>query len=132
MREVVDLYFHREELEVKEDQGSDNCMSTDTEATDTVRRLQLHCPGATASLQMAMHEALAPATAVCPQEQEYYYDSNDSILDLDEEYIWTWQHESCSGGLPIRAPFALHRDGHPTSVGLSNPTSTNCLICGSC
>ena len=86
VREVIDLYFHREELEAKENQESDNCMSTNTEATNTVRRLQLHCPAATASLQMAVHEALAPATAAQPQEQEYYYDSDDSVLDLDEEF----------------------------------------------
>ena len=60
-------------------------MSTDTEAANTVRCLQLHCLAATASLQMAMHEALTPATAARPQE-EYHYDSNDSVLDLDEEY----------------------------------------------
>ena len=61
-------------------------MSTDTEAANTVRHLQLHCLVATASLQMAVHEALAPATAARPQEEEYQYDSNDSVLDLDEEY----------------------------------------------
>ena len=61
-------------------------MSTDTEAANTVRRLQLHCPVATASLQMAVHEALTPATAAQPQEEEYQYDSDDSVLDLDEEY----------------------------------------------
>ena len=60
-------------------------MSTDTEAANTVRHLQLHCPVATASLQMAVREALAPATAARPQE-EYHYDSDDSVLDLDEEY----------------------------------------------
>ena len=38
-----------------------------------------------ASLQMAVHKALAPATAARPQE-EYHYDSDDSVLDLDEEY----------------------------------------------
>ena len=86
VRDVVNLYFHREELEAKQDQESEDCMSTDTEAANTVRRLQLHCPVATASLQMAMHEALAPATATRHQEQEYYYDSDDSVLDLDEEY----------------------------------------------
>ena len=61
-------------------------MSTDTEAANTVRRLQLHCPAATVSQQMAVHEALAPATAARPQE-EYHYDSDDSVLDLDEEYL---------------------------------------------
>ena len=86
VREVVDLYFHREGLDVQENQESDDCVSTDTEAANTVRRLQLHCPAATASLQMAVREALAPATATRPQEEEYQYDSDDSVLDLDEEY----------------------------------------------
>ena len=86
MREVVDLYFHREGLEAQENQESNDCMSTDTEAANTVRHLQLHCLAATASLQMAMREALAPATAAGPQEEEYQYDSDDSVLDLDEEY----------------------------------------------
>ena len=85
VREVVDLYFHREGLEAEKNQESDDCMSTDTEAANTVRRLQLHCPAATASLQMAVREALALATAARPQE-EYHYDSDDSVLDLDEEY----------------------------------------------
>ena len=35
---------------------------------------------------MTVCEALAPATATWPQEEEYQYDSNDSVLDLDEEY----------------------------------------------
>ena len=86
MREVINLYFHREGLEAKENQESDDCMSTNTEAANTVRHLQLHCPAATASLQMAVREALAPATAAQPQEEEYHYDSDDSVLDLDDEY----------------------------------------------
>ena len=101
VREVVDLYFHREGLEAEKNQESDDCMSTDTEAANTVRCLQLHCPVATASLQMAVHEALAPATAARPQE-EYHYDSDDSVLDLDEEYLdlaewvmqWRAAHQS--------------------------------------
>ena len=63
VREVVNLYFHREGLEAQENQESDDCMSTDTEAANTVRCLQLHCPAAMASLQMVIREALAPATA---------------------------------------------------------------------
>ena len=63
VQEVVHLYFHREGLDVQTNQESDDCMSTDTEAANTVRRLQLHCPAATALLQMAVREALAPATA---------------------------------------------------------------------
>ena len=60
VREVINLYFHREGLE---NQESDDCMSTDTEAANTVRGLQLHCLAATASLQVAVHDALTPATA---------------------------------------------------------------------
>ena len=63
VREVVDLYFHREGLDVQTNQESDDCVSTDMEAANTVRRLQLHCPVAMASLQMAVCEALVPATA---------------------------------------------------------------------
>ena len=48
VREVIDLYFHREGLEVQENQESDDCMSSDTEAPNTVRHLQLHCPAAMA------------------------------------------------------------------------------------
>ena len=86
VREVVDLYFHREGLEAQENQESEDCMSTDTEAANTVRRLQLHCPAATVSLQMAVREVLTPATAARPQEEEYQYDSDNSVLELDEEY----------------------------------------------
>ena len=86
VREVVDLYFHREGLDLQENQESDDCRSTNTEAANTVRHLQLHCPAATALLQMAVCEALVLATAARPQEEEYQYDSNDSVLDLDKEY----------------------------------------------
>ena len=128
---VHDLYFHREGLDVQENQESDDCVSTDTEAANTVRHLQLHCPAATASLQMAVHEALAPATATWPQEEEYQYDSDDSVLDLDEEYPGlTEQVMQCK--LPVRAPPALHRGGHPILVGPSSPTSTNYPIWESC
>ena len=85
VREVIDLYSHREGLEAEKNQESNDCMSTDMEAANTVRHLQLHCPVATASLQMAVREALVLATAARPQE-EYHYDSDDSVLDLDEEY----------------------------------------------
>ena len=37
-------------------------------------------------LQMAMREALSPATTARLEEEEYLYDSDDSVLDLDEEY----------------------------------------------
>ena len=57
---------------MQENQESDDCVSTNTEAANTVRPLQ--------------HEALVLATATRQQEEEYQYDSDDSVLDLDEEY----------------------------------------------
>ena len=51
-----------------------------------VQRLQLHCPTAAALLQVAVHKALGLAMATRPQKQEYYYDSDDSVLDIDEQY----------------------------------------------
>ena len=88
VREVINQYFHREELERGVDLDEEESMSTDTEATETVRRLQLDSPAATALLQVAVHEALTPATAAQPQEEEeeYYYNSDDSVLDIDEHY----------------------------------------------
>ena len=63
-------------------------MSTDTEAAETVRWLQLDSPAATALLQVAVRDALALATAARPQEgeDEYYYNSDDSVLNIDEQY----------------------------------------------
>ena len=70
VRGVVNLYFHREGLEVEKNQESDDCMSTNTEAANTVRRLQLHCPVAMASLQMAVreqhHDQTMAKTSVLP------------------------------------------------------------------
>ena len=84
-------------------------MSTDTEAANTVRHLQLHCPVATALLQMAVHEALTPATAARPQEEEYQYDSDDSVLDLDEEYLglaeWVVQWRAARQGTACTPPW---------------------------
>ena len=85
----MDAYFHREELEDEADRDADGDqeMSTDTEAATTVRRLKVGDPMASASLQGAMCDTLASATAPRLQEQEeYYYNSDDSVLDLDEEY----------------------------------------------
>ena len=97
--EVIDQYFHREELERRVDLDEEESMSTDMEATETVRRLQLDSPAAMASLQVAVHEALMLATAARPQEEEeeYYYDSDDLVLDIDEQYpelaerVMQWQ-----------------------------------------
>ena len=66
-------------------------------STKTVQQLQLHCPTAMASLQVAMREVLVPATAAQLQEQEYYYDSDDSVLHINEqclklaEWVVQWQ-----------------------------------------
>ena len=117
VREVVDLYFHREGLDVQENQESDDCMSTDTEAANTVRRLQLHCPAATALLQMAEREALVPATATRPQEEEYQYDSDGSVLDLDEEYPglaeWVVQWWAAHQGATCAPPWRPSDFGWP-------------------
>ena len=89
IREVVDTYFHRQELEdrANRDVDDDQEMSTDMEAAITVRRLQVSDPVATVSLQRAVHDTLVLATAPRPQDpEEFYYDSDDSVLDLDEEY----------------------------------------------
>ena len=86
MQELVDQYFHRKELERQADRDEEEYMSTDTEATKTVRRLNLQCPTAAESLQVAMREVLTLATATRPQEEEYYYDSDDLVLNIDEEY----------------------------------------------
>ena len=89
IREVVDAYFHRQELEDKagRDADDDQEMSTDMEAAVTVRRLQVSDPMAMALLQRAVHDTLVLATAPRPQDpEEFYYDLDDSVLDLDEEY----------------------------------------------
>ena len=72
IREVVDAYFHREELEdnAGRDTDDDQEMSTNTEAAVTVRRLKVSDPVAMALLQRAMHDTLAPATAPRPQNLE--------------------------------------------------------------
>ena len=95
LQEVVDAYFHRQELEDKagRDADDDQEMSTDTEATMTVRQLQVSGPMATVSLQRAVHDTLMLATAPRPQDpEEFYYDSNDSVLNLDEEYPGLGEH----------------------------------------
>ena len=44
-------------------------------------------PVAMALLQRAVHDMLTPATAPRAQDpEEFYYDLDDSVLDLDEEY----------------------------------------------
>ena len=86
VQELIDQYFHREELETRATTEEEESMSTDTEATETVRRLNLQCPESMESLQVAMCKALTLATAPRPTEEEYYYDSDDLVVDLDEQY----------------------------------------------
>ena len=107
VREVVDLYFHREGLEAQENQESDDCTSTDMEAANTVRCLHLCRPQP-------------------PDRKRRNINTTPMTLSLIKmRNIWAWQNGSCNGGLPIRAPPALHRGGHPILVGPSSPTSTN-------
>ena len=116
VRKVIDLYFHREGLEAEENHESDDCMSTDTEAANTVKCLQLHCLVAMASLQMAVHEAHVPATAARPQE-EYHYDSDDCVLNLDEEYPdlaeWVVQWQAASQSAACAPPWRPSDFGWP-------------------
>ena len=86
MRELIDYYFHREELQARAEAEEEESMSTDTEAAETIRQLNLQCSESTESLQIALREVLAPATAPRPIKEEYYYDSDDSVVDLDEQY----------------------------------------------
>ena len=68
-------------------------MSTDTEAAVTVRKLRVSDPVTMALLQWAMHDTLMPATAPRPQDPVVlYYHSDNSVLDLDEEYPGLGEH----------------------------------------
>ena len=66
-----------------EDQDRDHKMSINTEASQNVSQLHLNDQGASESLWEAMHDTLAQATAPQPEEEEYYYDSDDLVVDLD-------------------------------------------------
>ena len=58
-----------------------------------------------------MREVLALATATQLQEQEYYYDSNDSVLDIDEQYPelaeWVVQWQAAQWGTTSVPPWQL-------------------------
>ena len=96
-------------------------MSTNTEAANMVRHLQLDCQAARASLQMALCEALAPATATRPQE-EYDYDSDNSVLDLDEEYPdlaeWVMQWRAAHQSATLCSTVAAIRFGSARAIPL--------------
>ena len=70
----------------KEAHDEDQEMSTDTEAALTMSRLCMGDPRALVSLHAAVCEMLMLANAPQPEEQEYYYDSDDSVLELDVEF----------------------------------------------
>ena len=85
-------------------------------------------PVATASLQRAVRDTFAPATAPRPQDpEEFYYDSDDSVLDLDEEYpeleecIKEWQ-ATRRGMLPCQGGARLTLDSWNDHVIRRNPT----------
>ena len=54
MQQLIDQYFHREELEASATAEEKESMNTDTEAAETVRRLNLQCLKSTESLQVAV------------------------------------------------------------------------------
>ena len=85
VQEFIDQYYHWRDG-VSQGKEDDEDMSTDTEAAEAVYQLSMHCSTATSVLQSAIREVLAPATAARPGEEEeppeYFYDSNDSVVDL--------------------------------------------------
>ena len=90
-------------------------MSTDMEAAETVHRLNLQCPESMESLQVAMHQALTLATAPRPAQEEHYYDSDDSVVDLDEQYPYLAQRivqwQAAQKGVASAPPW------HPLNFG---------------
>ena len=68
-----------------QDPDEDQEMSTDMEASQNVSQLCLNKQGASELLQEAVCDTLVQATAPQLEEEEYYYDSDDSVVDLDVE-----------------------------------------------
>ena len=130
MRELVDQYFHSQELETKADTKEES-MSTDMEAAETIRRLNLQCPESMESLQVAVCEALVLAIAARPTEEEYYYDSDKRCL-ISTNSSRSWQKESCSGR-PPKGVLPLHCPGvHPTSASKNGPPLAGYLTYARC
>ena len=131
VQELIDQYFHREELEARVTAEEEESMSTDTEAAGTVCRLNLQCPKSTESLQVAMREALTPATAPDPPRR--------NITTTQTIRWWTsmnstptWCRGSCSGRPPRRVlPLLLH-GVHLISVSKSRQHWADCRTCGRC
>ena len=118
------MYFHREELEAHalvglsdEDQDGDHEMSTDTEAAQTVDHLCLGNEEASESLQAAIHDTLAEANAPCPEGEEYYYDSDDSVVNLDVECPEMSQH--VVNWVAVEQTLAPLPPWHPSDFGES-------------
>ena len=124
-------------------------MSTDTEAAKTICQLNLQCPEAAESLQVAVREALMPATATRPTDEEYYYNSDDLVLDIDEQFpesaerVVQWQitQRGAASAPPWRPPdfsqpACLWQVARPTQDAGSNQGSQGgrpspCAVCGS-
>ena len=92
---AIDTYFHQQELEdwVEHDPDEDQEMGTDTEVVQTVNQLRVGDPVGIASLQVVVCESLTLATTPRPEEQEYYYDSDDSVVDTWMPSTQTYQSE---------------------------------------
>ena len=130
VREVVDQYFHREELERRVDLDEEESMSTDTEAAETVRWLQLDSPAATASLQVAVREALTLATAGRLWEEG----RNTTMTQMTRSSILmnnipNWERGSCSGRPPDGTPPPYHRGVSLTLARKSDYSVTSCPTC---
>ena len=117
------------------DEGEEQYMSTDTEAAEAMYQLSIQCPEATSALQTAIREVLVPAMATQPGEEEdqhkYFYDSNDSVVDLDAqgpELTQRFEQRQISldddAAVPLGVPPAsVDRNGSPS---MGRPTCARC------
>ena len=129
VREVVDQYFHREELERRVDLDEEESMSTDTEATETVRQLQLDSPAAMALLQVAVHKVLMPATAPDHRRRRNTTTTQMTRSSILMNNIPNWQRGSSSGRPPDGMPPLYHRGVSLTLARNSDYSVTSCLTC---
>ena len=120
VREVVYQYFHREELERRVDLDEEEYMSTNTEAAETVQRLQLHCPTALASLQLPDHRSRITTMTQTTR-------SSTSMSNIPN-----WQNGWCSGRPPDKMPSLYHRGGRLTLASKKDHSVTSCPTCVIC
>ena len=120
VREVVDQYFHREELERRADLDEEEYMSTNTEAAETVQWLQLHCPTALASLQLPDHRSRITTM------------TRTTGSSISMRNIPNLQNGWCSGRLPDGAMPPYHCGGCLTLASKNNHSVTSCLTCTTC